>query len=175
MRRATLIAMVRPTLAMIAALALVACGGGDDFESSPVDVSGSYTVGVTNKSNGCGLQNWEEGKQSSGIGVTMQQDGSQITGTIDGVTGALVSLWLGASTFQGSVAGNQVEATNFGTKSFSLLACTYTINMVMDAVVTGDALQGTLSYTPQTNGSPDCGVLDSCQSVQEFSGSRPPK
>jgi hypothetical protein len=157
------------------ALALVACGGSDDFESTPIDVSGVYTVSVTNKANDCNFPNWNAGESSSGIQLTIVQQDASITGSIDGAVGALVQFLLGASTFQGSVSGNQVNATNFGTKSYTQSACTYTINMVMDGTLDGDALQGTLEYTPKTNGSPDCGVLNTCATLQDFAGSRPPK
>jgi hypothetical protein len=53
--------------------------------------------------------------------------------------------------------------------------CTYTLNVTFDGALSGDALQGTLTYAPKTNGSPDCGVLEQCQALQDFAGSRPPK
>lgn len=166
---------MRRSLVSLCALALAACGDGDDFESTPVDTSGVYTVNVTNKANACGYPNWNENESTTGIELTIIQDGSTITGTVGGAVGSLVQLLLGASTFQGTVSGNQVDATNFGTKSYTDGACTYTINIVMEGTLDGDALQGVLRYTPKTNESPDCGVLASCESIQEFSGSRPPK
>jgi hypothetical protein len=163
------------SLCVLFALAVAACGDSDDFESTPIDTSGVYTVSVTNKANACGYPNWNENESTSGIQLTILQDGKNITGTVDGAVGALVQFLLGASTFQGTVSGNQVNATNFGTKSYTQNACTYTINIVMEGTLDGDALQGVLRYTPKTNESPDCGVLASCESIQEFAGSRPPK
>jgi hypothetical protein len=163
-------------VAVFAMLTSTGCGGeDDDFASTPVDVSGVYSVSVTNKSNACNLPTWEQDKQTSGIPITVTQGGTTINGSIDGVAGALVKFWLGSSTFAGSVDGDRVNATNFGTQPYSKASCTYTINMVMEATLTGDALQGVLRYTPKTNGSPDCGVLESCETIQEFAGSRPPK
>ena len=156
-------------------VATPACGGDDDFESTPLDVSGAYTVSVTNKTNGCALLNWKEGEQTTGIPLTVLQDGKNISGTIDGLVGSAVAFWIGSASFQGTVDGNVVHAENFGTKAFNENACTYTINMVMDATLDGNALQGAIHYTPKTNDSPDCGVLANCTSLQEFSGSRPPK
>jgi hypothetical protein len=162
-------------LGLLVAAVAFGCGGSEDFESAPIDVAGVYSVNVTNKVNGCGFPNWKEGEQTTGIELTMMQDGTSVTGAIGGGVGALVQLLLGASTFSGTLSGDQVTATNFGTKSATQNGCTYTTNMVMTGTLTGDALQGVLEYTPQTNGSPDCGVLNECTSLQEFSGARPPK
>jgi len=159
---------------LLLSVLLSGCGGSDDFESKPVDVSGSYTMTVTSKANDCGLANWKEGESAGGIPVTVTQDGKSVNGSIDGLVGGLVKLWLGSNTFQGTVDGEEVHATNFGTNSTTSGGCSYTLNMVLDGVLDGNALQGTLTYEPQTNGSPDCGQLETCQNVQDFVGSRPP-
>jgi hypothetical protein len=165
----------RAALLGLVLLSVAGCGGDDDFESKPVDVSGVYNVAVTNKSNACSFPNWEDGKSTTGIPLTMTQSGTDISGSIDGIAGGLVKLLLGSNTFQGTVDGKEVHATNFGTNSFNQVGCTYTINMTLDGELQGDALQGTLHYRPKTNGSPDCGSLESCESVQDFSGVRAPK
>lgn len=162
-------------LAAVLSLAAAACGSDDEFESTPVDVSGSYTVSVTNKSNGCNFTDWQQDETTSGIPITITQDGETITITIDGLVGSAVALWLGASKLEGNVDGDRVHATYFGTRSFTQATCTYSINAEMDATLTGDSLQGVIRYKPKTNGSPDCGALESCETLQEFAGSRPPK
>ncbi len=169
--------LIQPHRVLLLAFALApaACGSSDDFKSDPVDVSGSYSVSVTNKSNACALQNWTDGAQSNAIPVTMTQNGTSVTGTIDGLVGAYVKLVLGSNTFQGKVDGSTVNATNFGTSSYKQNNCTYTLNLEMNATLSGNSLQGTITYKPKTNASPDCGTLESCENIQEFAGSRPPK
>src|SRR5262245_54739542 len=91
------------------------CGGDDDFDSKPVDVAGVYAVSVTNKSNGCNFPNWEDGKSGSGIKITINQTGEDLTGSIDEWVGLYFQLVLGSNTFSGSVDGKNVSATIFGT------------------------------------------------------------
>ena len=59
-----------------------------------------------------------------------------------------------------------LSTAGFGTSQSGLLL---TLTLV------GDAVNGRLTYRPQTNRAPDCGVLDACSTVQSFSGSRPPQ
>jgi hypothetical protein len=171
--------MVRPMhgtgLIAPAALALVGvlgCGGGGDT----VDASGEYTLAVTNGDNGCSFQGWNEGEQATGVPFSVvQDDDDNLTGTIQGVPGAWVELILGSRTFEGEVAGSRLEMTLYGTNSATQDGCTYTVNGEVVATLNDDALEGTISYRPQTNGSPDCGALDDCTSVQDFNGTRPPE
>jgi hypothetical protein len=54
-------------------------------------------------------------------------------------------------------------------------SCTFTTNATVDAVFNGDAMQGTVTYTRvPSNGSSGCAAIVGCQSVQNFSGTRPP-
>ena len=52
--------------------------------------------------------------------------------------------------------------------------CTYTYNADLGGKLSGDAISGTIDYTPKTNGSPDCSSIEGCTSTQNFSGTRPP-
>jgi hypothetical protein len=159
-----------------AALALVAalgCGGGD---GDTVDASGDYTLAVTNGDNDCGYEGWQEGEQTSGVPfLVSQDDDDQVTATIEGLAGGWVALILGSRTFEGEVSGSRLELTLFGTNSFNEAGCTYTVNGEVLATLNDDALEGTISYRPSTNNSPDCGDLNDCASVQEFNGTRPPQ
>jgi hypothetical protein len=152
-----------------------ACSSVDDFESSPADVAGTYTVAVTSQEDSCGFPNWEAGTKVNDIKLTFAQETSSITGTIDGVIGTLIELWLGSKSFEGTVNGDRVQATNHGSRPFTQDNCTYTISVLLEGTLNGDALQGNLTYTPKTNGSPDCGALETCQAIQTFAGARPPK
>jgi len=140
----------------------------------PVDASGAYTVALTNRENECGFPNWVEGTQTSGVPLTVAQTGSAATAEVGGPAGTFLVLILGSSAFEGTVEGADLDLTLFGTSPFMAGSCTYTINAVVDAALDGDVLEGRIEYRASTNGSPDCGALEDCSSVQEFNGTRPP-
>src|SRR5262245_26373710 len=123
-------------------LLLTSCGGDDDFKSKPVDATGDYSVNLTSRANACNFPTWNEGSSTAAIPFKITQSGSDFTGSIEGVVGAFVKLLLGSNTFQGTIDGKQLHATNFGTNSFKQGACTYTINMEMQGTLEGNALQG---------------------------------
>jgi len=159
--------------AALALLGVLGCGGGD---GATVDATGDYTLAVTNGDNDCGYQGWTEGEQASGVPFDVNQnDDDEVTGTVEGLTGAWVSLVLGSNVFEGEVSGSRLEMTLFGTRSANDGGCAFTVNGEVLAVLNDDSLEGTISYRPQTNGSPDCEVLNDCASVQEFNGTRPPQ
>ena len=143
--------------------------------STPADVSGDYTMAVTDEANGCNLQNWTMGDSSTGIPVTITQDTKNVTINITGATGAYVAVILGTSMFMGTVDGDNVSATLFGTRSATMGGCAYTYNADLEASLNVDELSGTIAYTPQTNGSPDCSTIMGCSSTQNFNGTRAPQ
>jgi hypothetical protein len=152
-----------------------ACSGGSSSTTAPTDVAGSYTVDVTNASNGCMMGGWTTGAMSTGIGVVIQQSSQQLTATVSGVTGAFMTLGIGTNTFSGTLTGNQGSMTATGTVQGTQGSCTFTTNATVDAAFNGDAMQGTVTYTRvPANGSSGCAALVGCQSVQNFSGARPP-
>jgi hypothetical protein len=156
---------------IVPALAIAACGS-----STPANVAGSYTIAVTNRDNGCKLQNWTVGDMASNIGVTVTQDGSTATATVNGVTGGYLTLALGSNVFTGNVDGDFLRLTLFGTRSQSSGNCTWTYNAVLGGTLTGDILQGSIDYEAKTNGNPDCTTMGitGCASSQDFNGTRPP-
>jgi hypothetical protein len=159
--------------AALALLAALGCGGGD---GDTVDASGDYTLAVTNGDNDCGFEGWDEGEQSSGVPFNVNQDDDgNLDATIEGWAGAWVNLVLGSNNFEGEVSGSRLELTLFGTRSVNEGGCAYTVNAEVIATLNDDALEGTISYRPQTNGSPDCDELNDCASVQDFNGTRPPQ
>jgi hypothetical protein len=138
-------------------------------------VAGTYTVAVTNKANGCQFDRYQEGATSQGIEFVMTQEGSKAKGTVGGLVGAAIEIWLGTRTFEGDVAANKVILKAIGKNPQTTAGCTYTTTATVDGTLTGNALQGTITYTYNTNKSPDCSFRDTCQTVQDFSGSRPPQ
>jgi hypothetical protein len=167
-------ASLRPCAA--AALLLAACSSSTSTSSGPpANVAGSYTVDVTDGSNGCNFANWNQGAQAMNIAVSVSQNGSQVTATVNGVTGLFMTAGIGTNTFSGSLAGSQASMTATGTVQGTQGSCTFTTNATVDATFNGDTMQGTVTYTrvPAMQSS-SCASLQGCQTVQSFSGARPP-
>jgi hypothetical protein len=150
-------------------------GGGGGGNVEPADAAGEYLISATNGANGCMFDGWMEGNMSTGIPFTVTQDGDEIQGTIGGAVGVVATLLLGSNNFVGTVVGDDFTMTNYGTKSSTSGSCAVTVNAFVDGSIDGDAIQGSIEYIPQTNGSPDCGVLNDCKTIASFSGVRPPK
>ena len=153
------------------AIALCVAGCGD---SSPANVAGDYTLSLTNHENGCNFQTWTVGETTQGLPFTIVQNGTAVTGVIGGVAGDWVRLILGSDAFAGSVDGQALHLVLNGTRAYTEGGCTYTIIGTADAELAGDVLAGSIVYTTATNGSPDCGALAGCESIQVFNGTRPP-
>lgn len=141
---------------------------------APAEVAGNYTVNVTNGPDECMFGGWTEGESSSGIPVLVTQDGDQVTLEVQGLTGTFLTLGVGSNQFEGQVSGNHVTAALIGTVSRTQAGCAYTTTVELDATVDNDVIVGTLIYRPNTNGSPDCGILETCGNRQSFNGARPP-
>ena len=156
-----------PTSLLGAALALAACGGD-------ADVTGDYSVAVTNGANGCDLANWTEGSSAQNISVQITQDGDSVSADVGGATRVVLDLWLGGHVFTGTVDGDDLSLRLTGSNAQSSGNCAYTYDAVLDATVDGDTLTGTIRYEAQTNGGTDCGTLTGCATVQDFNGTRPP-
>jgi hypothetical protein len=141
---------------------------------APADVHGNYTVDLTDEMNGCSLSNWTAGSSTTNVPFVVTQSGGSVSGQVTGLAGVFVAAWLGSNTFQGSVTGSGVDMTLTGTNAMSQNGCAYTYNAHLVGTLQGNALMGTITYSAQTNGASGCGSLTGCQSVQDFSGSRPP-
>ena len=156
-----------------------AANGGTGAVEPPADVSGTYTVAITNgtaESNvaSCPASTWMEGAMTTGLRIVIMQNGSAIQGQLE--EGAAIAAWLalGTTSFSGSVSGNDVHMVIFGTTMYTEGACMYTIDATTDATLNGDALSGTIAYTAVLGSDPACdGIV--CTANQRFSGSRPPR
>lgn len=155
---------------LVLALAAPLAGCSDD----PADVAGTYSISVTNDANGCEFESWMEDATASNIQVVITQDGSSVSVDVAGVTGAFLDLWLGGSTFTGTVDGDAIDARIIGENALTAGNCAYTFDAVIDGQADGDVLTGRILYEAKTNGNPDCGALTGCQTVQRFNGTRPP-
>lgn len=160
-------------LVPVAIAILAACS---DSTLPPEDLTGNYTVAVTNRENGCNFQNWTVGQSSTNISMTVTQQGSNgITAVIGGAAGAYLILVMNTATFTGSVSGPTGTMTATGSRTGQQGNCAYTLNANATISLAGNAINGSITYVPKTNGGTDCGVLNTCSSRQELSGSRPPK
>jgi len=143
--------------------------------SDPAQIAGDYTVGVTNRDNGCNFPNWTVGAMTAGVDVKIAQSGSSVTADVTGGTGAVLDFAFGSSAFTGTIDGNQMSLTLEGTRVQQTGTCTYTYNGQIIATANGDTMTGRINYTPATNGNSDCAAVSGCLTYQEFNGSRPPQ
>lgn len=149
--------------------ALVGCS------TDPAQIAGDYTVGITNRDNGCNFANWTVGGMTAGVDVKVAQSGSNVTADVTGGVGAVLDFAFGASAFTGSINGNELDLKLEGTRVQQTGTCTYTYNGEIIATAKGDILTGRINYTPATNGNSACASVAGCLTYQEFNGSRPPQ
>lgn len=167
-----MLGQLRKSLAIsLPLLALGGCGSDDEFTA---DVAGNYTIALTNGASTCAFDNWEEGKETSGLGFAITQDGRKVQGTLDGVAALFFNVWLGSADFDGTIQGRALTLTNYGENPAQQGNCSFTYNAIVKANQNADTIEGTITYSPQTNGNPDCAAVE-CSASQRFSGSRPPK
>ena len=158
---------MKPWLACLL-LACASCADG------PADVAGTYTLALVSGENGCAFSSWTVGSTSS-ADIAIAQEGGDVTGSVTGLTGTWLDIVLGGHDFIGTVSGDQLKMTLYGTTHATQGSCSYSVNAITTATARGDSLAGEIDYTTVTNGSPDCGALQGCHSVQSFGGARPPR
>ena len=156
----------------VAAVGPLACG--DDEDPPPADVEGDYSVNLTNGENTCPIE-WTEGETTTGVPVTLTQNGSDVTGEITGVAGAVVDAILGQGEFEGSVSGSAISLVREGTNELPAGACRFRIRAVLSATLSGDTLSGTLLYTPVTDGDSECAAIETCSATAQMNGARAPQ
>ena len=143
--------------------------------SNPVDVSGDYSIQLTDGSNGCMFSNFTTGATTMDISTTVTQNGTAVSAAVGGIGAVALDALLGSATFVGTLDGDTLSLAMTGTHSAGSGGCAYTMNAALDATYANNAISGTVSYTSDTNNSPDCGTITGCVTTQEVSGSRPPK
>jgi hypothetical protein len=148
----------------------VGCG------SDPVDAEGTYSLSVTNRDNGCNLQNWTVGNSATGVAVVINQEGEDVNADImDAGARLLFDAWLGGHVYAGTIDGDELDLELQGSKSYNTGNCAYTYNSNFLATLDGDVLTGRINYTIAGNGNTDCAALDGCITYQEMNGTRPPQ
>ncbi len=152
-----------------ASLGLFACG-----DDPPGDVEGNYSLTITNGANGCMTDNWTEGESSSGTPFVVTRTDASTVGVVEGLAGVFLQSYVGTNRFQGATAGTRMNLLAIGTTPYSIPGCAFTIDAEVSANVSGEFLSGEIVYTPNTDGSVACGLLNSCENVQTIAGTRPP-
>jgi hypothetical protein len=154
---------------LILLVAIAACGG------DPVNAEGTYTISVTNRTNGCNFGNWTEGENDSGIQVVINQEGENANADVMGITRAYLDAVLGSHVFNGKIDGDELDLVILGTRSTTMGNCTLTGDAQLLATLNGDVLTGRINYSYHGNGNPDCAPYDGCVSYQDMNGTRPPQ
>jgi hypothetical protein len=142
---------------------------------SPVDAAGQYTIGVTNRENGCNFANYTVGQMASGIMLTITEHSSDATADVMGGTAVLLDLSLGSHTFAGTADGDTLNLRILGTRTQNAGSCTYTYAATLVATLTGDTLTGRIEYLPAYDPHSQCGAIAVCVTDQDFNGTRPPR
>lgn len=140
--------------------------------TSDADVSGDYTMQVTNRDNGCMFGSWTPGETSTAE-VVVTQNSTDVLANVTGLGAFALELAIGGHAFSGHVAGGDIDLHLLGTRSNMTGNCTYTFNAEIRASIDGDTLAGQINYVAATNGNPDCSAIAACTSFQEFTGTRP--
>jgi hypothetical protein len=141
--------------------------------TSPANVAGTFTVGVTNHNDACGI-GWTVGQQASGVQVVITQSGANATATVMGGGALGLDVLVGTNVFAGTVSGDDVNLNITGTRAMQKGNCTYTLNAEITGKLAGNELMGTIDYTGAGNGASDCAGITGCLSSQAFDGTRPP-
>ncbi len=156
--------------------ALVALAGlTASCTQEPVDASGTWNINLTNGANGCALENWTEGSEARDVRLTITQVGSSATGSLDGAVGTLADVVFGTHTFSsGMVSGEHIDLHLVG-RAGSEGSCAFTPQLDVSGTVHGNTIEGRVVWSYDTNSSADCGVKATCETLQSFAGSRPPR
>lgn len=161
---------MKPALYIVMSFVFLACGDDDE----PADVHGTYTLNTTNGPSTCPLENWMQGFMASGIPMTVMQDGSKVSADVGGAGAIFLNLYCGNAHLEGTVSGSDLDLDLNGTRSLSSGSCAFTLDAHLDATVNNDALSGSITYSPNTNTSPDCAAVNACSARMNVNGTRPP-
>jgi hypothetical protein len=157
-----------------------AAGGADDgSDAPPSDVSGDYTVTLTNLSNTCATEtDWIPDAVTDGVRYDIRQDGASITAEAQGNAAVYFIVLTGSNTFSGAVRGSSFKLTDVGPNVKMDQTCTYTINAVVSGTIDGDTIAGKVTYEPVISADPACNPDCEpyvCRAEQAYVGTRAPR
>jgi hypothetical protein len=162
---------VGAALVLCAAGLGTACGDDEEFVR-PTDVAGLYDLTLRNGSNGCGFQNWEQGATATNINLRIEQNGTELTGQLEGLGGGLVALLIGTAQFAGTESRGDVTLQAYSGYVQQQGTCTYNLLVTLHGSLDGNVMSGTVDYSWATNDSPECTGLEDCLSQQTFDAVR---
>lgn len=158
----------RGALTLVLAFALCAC--------APPDVSGTYTGAITNRDNGCMLSNFNPGAMTTGINMNVNQSGSTVTVAVEGLAGLALAAFTGnTEPMRGSTTVNGFSVSKTGTIPMNVGGCTFNTFVQANATLSGNTLNGTVTYSYQTTNAEACDYRATCRTEQSFSFVRPPR
>jgi hypothetical protein len=153
-------------------LGAAGCSSDSSFKASP-DIGGSYTVSVTDADNGCMIDSWVAGKSTSDIPFVIEQQSTNVTGSLQGLAGLALAVSIGTAMFQGTTTSDDFDMTAYGTTAHTQGSCMFKLNAEIKGSISGDLISGTITYAPATTNDPACASIQ-CTSTQTFNGTRPP-
>jgi len=131
---------------------------------------------VTNGSNGCVFADWREGEVNMNIPLVIEQAATDddVVARVEGIPGLLLIGAHGSNQYAGKAEGSELVMSIEGTIPGSTGNCSFTWSNDATATLQEDYLAGKIVYSRAHNGNSDCVPL-TCQTVQHFNGTRPPR
>lgn len=140
---------------------------------------GTYDLWIVDGSNGCALSGIAEGQTTANISLQVIQDTEggvpqNMTATIGGSMGKLMSSLVGTNELAGTLGGSSVTLAppppDGGEPMGKTGQCTFSTGVTVNLTFGGDTVQGTIVYQDFTNNSTECGSLRNCQTVLAVAG-----
>ncbi|MBA3818419.1 MAG: hypothetical protein H0X17_05970 [Deltaproteobacteria bacterium] len=163
---------VRPELLALVASLAAGCDVIFIDEKAAFDVTGTYTLSVTRRDNGCSYPSWTPGDSLSAR-LDVRQELDTLTAT---VTGGRVELFylaeLGSPVLTGELVGGSLVLDGIGTTQHALPGCPHTTDSRIEVLVqsAGDQLVGTVEF--RARAAPGC--TRECRSYLDVAGVRAP-
>lgn len=160
---------MRPALLVLGLPALIASCQSSDYTDSS-DLTGQYTVTITDGTDDCGLDSWVAG-QTLQSPLTISEGTDDISAEF-GAPAAPFTARLGGAVFRGNTSDGVGHFVLHGTPQFKTGDCSYRLSATFDAVRDDSQLLGTLAYHAVTNHAASCGALETCTAKQDVQGTR---
>lgn len=162
---------LKKTRTLALAFAISACGGSDD----PVNFNGTYATTITNGGNGCEFAGWMVGNKTENVEVVMATDptdAKSVVVTVQGFAGGFLEIFVGSRIFISNTDGNEISGLLLGRESTDA-GCMQQSRIRINGKLTGDKLDGTLTYGFVVKNPAACGIKATCATQQTIVGSRP--
>jgi hypothetical protein len=143
---------------------------------APINVAGTYTGAVTNRDNGCMLDNYTVGASTSGITMVVTQSGADVTVDVQGLAGVALALFTNnPDPMRGTATPFGFSVSKVGRNGRTSGDCTYNTIVEANGTLNGDSLSGTVTYRYQVTNAAACGYRATCRTEQSFAFVRAPR